>query len=152
MPCDRTEVMSARTVVDIALTGIRAPPTFRAAASTNRIRSAVLRFLLGQLRTIHTARVRYVRTALALAVRTELTSLFDQAVHRYIRVAWESALPPTLWAIATLATYAVFAFGAGNVWWDVPLQGAAGKLYVISLFVTLCVCPPAPPLAVSQLT
>lgn len=51
-------------------------------------------------------------------------------------VAWEAAIPPCACAVTALVTY----FTLVNVnYWDLTFQAILGKLYVISLFVTLCV-------------
>ncbi|ETW85086.1 hypothetical protein HETIRDRAFT_448320 [Heterobasidion irregulare TC 32-1] len=59
---------------------------------------------------------------------------FRRVVTRLMIVAWEAAIPPCACAVTALVTY----FTLVNVnYWDLTFQAILGKLYVISLFVTL---------------
>jgi len=47
---------------------------------------------------------------------------------------WEAAIPPTLCALVTLVTYLT---QVNQNYWNLAFQAVLGKLYVISLFVSL---------------
>ncbi|KZV65263.1 hypothetical protein PENSPDRAFT_756660 [Peniophora sp. CONT] len=98
-------------------------PTYLAALALNivldiALTGILLSFLLRSLKNVFTRRVRKV-------------------IQRLILLAWECALPPTLCATATCITYGLLSFRRTTLFWDTPLQGMLGKLYVISLLATL---------------
>ncbi|KAF8496800.1 hypothetical protein F5888DRAFT_365584 [Russula emetica] len=63
------------------------------------------------------------------------TRQFRHALFRLIIITWESAVPPLTCAIATLVVCALSAPVISS--WGLMLQTVLGKLYLISLFVTL---------------
>ncbi|KZV65321.1 hypothetical protein PENSPDRAFT_756578 [Peniophora sp. CONT] len=75
-------------------------------------------FLFRSLRNIYAARYRRI-------------------VYRMLVLVWECFLPPTICSIATLVSYGIFAYSGPSKNWDVPIQGALGKLYAMSLLVSL---------------
>ncbi|KAI0033201.1 hypothetical protein K488DRAFT_85122 [Vararia minispora EC-137] len=58
-------------------------------------------------------------------------------IHSLIILLWEAALPPFLCALAGLIAYVYLTAHGKTSYWDMVLQNVLGKLYVISLFVTL---------------
>ncbi|KAN0109845.1 hypothetical protein V8E52_008951 [Russula decolorans] len=68
--------------------------------------------------------------------RSEIhTKQFRHTLFRLILITWESAVPPSACAIATLIVGAISAPVISS--WGLMLQTVLGKLYLISLFVTL---------------
>jgi len=63
-----------------------------------------------------------------------VTRRFDKILGQLLIMLWEAALPPAACAIATCVVYITMSLD--NLW-DIFLQSILGKLYVISLFVTL---------------
>ncbi|KDQ53517.1 hypothetical protein JAAARDRAFT_427087 [Jaapia argillacea MUCL 33604] len=76
-------------------------------------------------------------TLLSYFVRSQsyiFTSHFRRVINRLITITWESALPPSCCAVIAFVTYVTTV----NVsFWDLTFQAILGKLYVLSLFVTL---------------
>ncbi|THH29025.1 hypothetical protein EUX98_g5160 [Antrodiella citrinella] len=65
-------------------------------------------------------------------------NVYSSRVHRVMRqlviLIWEAAVPPCACAIIAVVTYLTM---VNENWWDLMFQAILGKLYVISLFVTL---------------
>ncbi|KDQ57112.1 hypothetical protein JAAARDRAFT_35714 [Jaapia argillacea MUCL 33604] len=79
------------------------------------VTSILLIYLLRSRSSVYTARFRRIFTQL-------------------ITISWEAAVPPCACAMATVITYFVL---VDTNFWDLFFQQILGKLYVISLFVTL---------------
>ncbi|KAI0321309.1 hypothetical protein OF83DRAFT_344596 [Amylostereum chailletii] len=62
------------------------------------------------------------------------TKRFRRILLRLIIIVWEVAVPPSACAITALVTYIVL---SNKNFWDLAFQAILGKLYVISLLVTL---------------
>jgi len=62
------------------------------------------------------------------------SSRFRRVMRRLTQLVWEAALPPCICATITLFLYI---YEASHSYWDLSFQAILGKLYVISLFVTL---------------
>ncbi|TFK50132.1 hypothetical protein OE88DRAFT_1661703 [Heliocybe sulcata] len=62
------------------------------------------------------------------------TQQFRRVLYSLIAITWESALPPCVCAITTMA---VFICWAEHNYWNLVPQSILGKLYVISLLFTL---------------
>lgn len=63
-----------------------------------------------------------------------ISSRFRMIMRRLTILVWEAAVPPCACAIVTTVTYATL---VNYNYWDLAFQAVLGKLYVISLFVTL---------------
>ncbi|OCH83990.1 hypothetical protein OBBRIDRAFT_458786 [Obba rivulosa] len=63
-----------------------------------------------------------------------LSSRVRRILKRLTILIWEAALPPCICAIMTTVTYLAL---VNDNYWDLAFQAILGKLYVISLFVTL---------------
>ncbi|OJT01994.1 hypothetical protein TRAPUB_7528 [Trametes pubescens] len=57
-----------------------------------------------------------------------------QILKKLTVMIWEAALPPCICAVLTVLTYLTL---VDKNYWDLTFQAILGKLYVISLFVTL---------------
>ncbi|EMD34273.1 hypothetical protein CERSUDRAFT_86389 [Gelatoporia subvermispora B] len=73
-------------------------------------------------------------TFLSRSKQHVLTSRVRRILKRLTILIWEAALPPCVCAIMTTITYLAL---VNNNYWDLTFQAILGKLYVISLFVTL---------------
>ncbi|EIW61031.1 uncharacterized protein TRAVEDRAFT_119903 [Trametes versicolor FP-101664 SS1] len=62
------------------------------------------------------------------------SSRFRRILKRLTVMIWEAALPPCICAVLTVLTYLTL---VDKNYWDLTFQAILGKLYVISLFVTL---------------
>ncbi|KAI0333077.1 hypothetical protein GY45DRAFT_1245417 [Cubamyces sp. BRFM 1775] len=62
------------------------------------------------------------------------SSRFRRILRRLTVMIWEAALPPCVCAVMTVLTYLTL---VNKNYWDLTFQAILGKLYVISLFVTL---------------
>ncbi|KAI0648505.1 hypothetical protein C8Q79DRAFT_1008821 [Trametes meyenii] len=62
------------------------------------------------------------------------SSRFRRILKRLTVLIWEAALPPCICAVLTVITYVTL---VDICYWDLTFQAILGKLYVISLFVTL---------------
>ncbi|RPD55289.1 hypothetical protein L226DRAFT_574028 [Lentinus tigrinus ALCF2SS1-7] len=80
-------------------------------------------------------------TFLARSKQHVTSSRFRRILRRLTVLIWEAALPPCVCAILTVVTYLTL---VNENYWDLTFQAILGKLYVISLFVTLQVFPPPP--------
>ncbi|OCH85471.1 hypothetical protein OBBRIDRAFT_891169 [Obba rivulosa] len=63
-----------------------------------------------------------------------VSSRFRRILKRLTVLVWEAALPPCVCAICTVVTYLLL---VNENYWDLMFQAILGKLYVISLFVTI---------------
>ncbi|EMD34274.1 hypothetical protein CERSUDRAFT_86396 [Gelatoporia subvermispora B] len=63
-----------------------------------------------------------------------VSSRFRRILKRLTMLVWEAALPPCICAICTVVTYLLL---VNDDYWDLMFQAILGKLYVISLFVTI---------------
>ncbi|KAI8974216.1 hypothetical protein BD414DRAFT_184490 [Trametes punicea] len=71
---------------------------------------------------------------LARSKQQIVSSRFRRILRRLTVMIWEAALPPCICAVLTVLMYLTLV----NVdYWDLTFQAILGKLYVISLFVTL---------------
>ncbi|GBE82862.1 hypothetical protein SCP_0412490 [Sparassis crispa] len=73
-------------------------------------------------------------TYLARAKPTIISSRFRRVMKRLTILVWEAAIPPCVCAIVTVILYST---QASDNYWDLGFQAVLGKLYVVSLFVTL---------------
>ncbi|KAI0695564.1 hypothetical protein C8T65DRAFT_664982 [Cerioporus squamosus] len=73
-------------------------------------------------------------TFLARSKQHVTSSRFRRILRRLTVLIWEAALPPCICAILTVVTYLTL---VNENYWDLTFQAVLGKLYVISLFVTL---------------
>ncbi|KAI0738078.1 hypothetical protein C8Q80DRAFT_294930 [Daedaleopsis nitida] len=73
-------------------------------------------------------------TFLARSKQHVTSSRFRRILKRLTVLIWEAALPPCICAILTVVTYLTL---VNENYWDLTFQAILGKLYVISLFVTL---------------
>ncbi|RDX47370.1 hypothetical protein OH76DRAFT_1405981 [Lentinus brumalis] len=73
-------------------------------------------------------------TFLARSKQHVTSSRFRRILRRLTVLIWEAALPPCICAIMTVVTYLTL---VNENYWDLTFQAILGKLYVISLFVTL---------------
>ncbi|TFK80070.1 hypothetical protein K466DRAFT_605644 [Polyporus arcularius HHB13444] len=73
-------------------------------------------------------------TFLARSKQHVTSSRFRRILRRLTVLIWEAALPPCICAILTVVTYLTL---VNENYWDLTFQAILGKLYVISLFVTL---------------
>ncbi|KAM5542063.1 hypothetical protein V8D89_004373 [Ganoderma adspersum] len=73
-------------------------------------------------------------TYLARSKQHVTSSRFRRIMRRLTVLIWEAALPPCICAILTVVTYLTL---VNENYWDLTFQAILGKLYVISLFVTL---------------
>ncbi|KAH9857449.1 hypothetical protein C2E23DRAFT_274994 [Lenzites betulinus] len=73
-------------------------------------------------------------TFLARSKQSVTSSRFRRILKRLTVLIWEAALPPCICAILTVLTYLTL---VDKNYWDLTFQAILGKLYVISLFVTL---------------
>ncbi|KAI0823835.1 hypothetical protein BC628DRAFT_1411332 [Trametes gibbosa] len=73
-------------------------------------------------------------TFLARSKQSVTSSRFRRILRRLTVLIWEAALPPCICAILTVLTYLTM---VDENYWDLTFQAILGKLYVISLFVTL---------------
>ncbi|OBZ75325.1 hypothetical protein A0H81_04945 [Grifola frondosa] len=73
-------------------------------------------------------------TFLSRTKQNVLSSRFRRILKRLTVLIWEAALPPCICAIMTITTYLTL---VNENYWDLAFQAILGKLYVISLFVTL---------------
>ncbi|KAI1785646.1 hypothetical protein LXA43DRAFT_953550 [Ganoderma leucocontextum] len=73
-------------------------------------------------------------TFLARSKQHVTSSRFRRILRRLTVLIWEAALPPCVCAILTVVTYLTV---VNENYWDLTFQAILGKLYVISLFVTL---------------
>ncbi|KAA1475906.1 hypothetical protein DENSPDRAFT_452498 [Dentipellis sp. KUC8613] len=62
------------------------------------------------------------------------TKQFRRILSRLMIIAWEAFLPPCACAVTAVITYLTL---SNRNFWDLTFQAILGKLYVISLFVTL---------------
>ncbi|KAH9057119.1 hypothetical protein EDB83DRAFT_2613800 [Lactarius deliciosus] len=64
-----------------------------------------------------------------------------KSVTHLVNVVWQSALPPTLCAICTFVLYLLFTTASRMAvqFWFPVVQAMIGKLYILSLFYTMCV-------------
>ncbi|EIM82274.1 uncharacterized protein STEHIDRAFT_124460 [Stereum hirsutum FP-91666 SS1] len=70
-----------------------------------------------------------------LRSRSEVyTRRFRRVITRLTVIAWEAAVPPCACAIVAVATYVAL---LNSNYWNLTFQSILGKLYVISLYVTL---------------
>ncbi|KAL7282878.1 hypothetical protein ACG7TL_002292 [Trametes sanguinea] len=76
-------------------------------------------------------------TLLAFLARSKqnvTSSRFRRILRRLTVLIWEAALPPCICAVLTVITYLTL---VDIDYWDLTFQAILGKLYVLSLFVTL---------------
>ncbi|KAH9939435.1 hypothetical protein B0H21DRAFT_756903 [Amylocystis lapponica] len=73
-------------------------------------------------------------TYLAQSKPSVISSRFRRIMKRLTILVWEAAVPPCVCAIITAVTYCT---SVNHNYWDLAFQSMLGKLYVISLFVTL---------------
>ncbi|KAI0373117.1 hypothetical protein BV20DRAFT_1050036 [Pilatotrama ljubarskyi] len=71
---------------------------------------------------------------LARSKQSVTSSRFRRILRRLTVLIWEAALPPCVCAVLTVLTYLTL---VDKNYWDLTFQAILGKLYVISLFVTL---------------
>ncbi|KAI0628850.1 hypothetical protein C8Q77DRAFT_343337 [Trametes polyzona] len=71
---------------------------------------------------------------LARSKQNVTSSRFRRILRRLTVLIWEAALPPCVCAVLTVLTYLTL---VDKNYWDLTFQAILGKLYVISLFVTL---------------
>ncbi|KAI0782106.1 hypothetical protein C8Q75DRAFT_537519 [Abortiporus biennis] len=71
---------------------------------------------------------------LSRAKQNVYSSRFRRIMNRLTILIWEAAVPPCVCAIMAVVTYLTL---VNNNFWDLTFQAILGKLYVISLFVTL---------------
>ncbi|VDB91364.1 unnamed protein product [Peniophora sp. CBMAI 1063] len=71
------------------------------------------------------------------SLRNIYAARYRRITYRLVVLVWECFLPPTICGIATLVSYGIFAYSGPSKNWDVPIQGALGKLYAISLLVSV---------------
>ncbi|KAH8100382.1 hypothetical protein BXZ70DRAFT_1024285 [Cristinia sonorae] len=71
---------------------------------------------------------------LARAMENVYSLRFRRVMKRLMLIIWEAAVPPCLCAVVAIVTYLTM---VDENWWDLMFQAILGKLYVISLFVTL---------------
>ncbi|KAK7676223.1 hypothetical protein QCA50_020802 [Cerrena zonata] len=62
------------------------------------------------------------------------SSRFRRVMRKLVIMVWEAAVPPCVCAILAVVTYLTL---VNKNYWDLMFQAILGKLYVISLFVTL---------------
>jgi len=62
------------------------------------------------------------------------SSRFRRVMRQLVVLIWEAAVPPCVCAVLTVVTYLTM---VNQNWWDLMFQAILGKLYVISLFITL---------------
>ncbi|KAI0262438.1 hypothetical protein BC834DRAFT_388285 [Gloeopeniophorella convolvens] len=107
-------------VLDIALTTICKERYILADYPGHMVSLPVLNILLRSLKHIYNAH-------------------FRQRVTHIIRVVWQAAVPPTLFAIGIIVIYLIYKFHlpkTRQLWYPV-LQAMIGKLYVLSLLFNL---------------
>ncbi|KAI0761471.1 hypothetical protein BD413DRAFT_485951 [Trametes elegans] len=73
-------------------------------------------------------------TFLARSKQNVMSSRFRRILRRLTVLIWEAALPPCVCAVMTVLIYISL---VDVDYWDLTFQAILGKLYVISLFVTL---------------
>ncbi|KAI0713739.1 hypothetical protein C8Q76DRAFT_857494 [Earliella scabrosa] len=73
-------------------------------------------------------------TFLARSKQHVTSSRFRRVLRRLTVLIWEAALPPCICAVMTVVMYLTL---VNHNYWDLTFQAILGKLYVISLFVTL---------------
>ncbi|OSD02157.1 hypothetical protein PYCCODRAFT_1368062 [Trametes coccinea BRFM310] len=71
---------------------------------------------------------------LARSKQNVTSSRFRRILRRLTVLIWEAALPPCICAVLTVITYLTL---VDIDYWDLTFQAILGKLYVLSLFVTL---------------
>ncbi|CAL1703152.1 unnamed protein product [Somion occarium] len=73
-------------------------------------------------------------TYLSRAKAHVYSSRFRRVMRKLVILIWEAAVPPAACAIVVVVTYLTI---VNDNYWDLMFQAILGKLYVISLFVTL---------------